>query len=323
MHEETDNTAPNRQACDCTNDKPAFCPRCSYNLQGSVSTWVKAGCCPFYGQCSECGLGLSWRDVFVESDHPWLFEYHWRRKPIRSFLKTARLAFRPAEFWQSVTMSDKMNLRVQVLVIIIPLVMLIITRFVLALVSYNLIRPIGSGFYFLDLFDHWKWRGFSWYTIFGIEFDRMVIAVICWSILVIICFYLLPVSIRRAKVRRIHLWRIMTYSLLPCTIFLLAIAVMDAILTVLNGYYFSISYNTEVLLDQYVDVTCLMLWFLWTIRCYWMACKHYLKLPHAFLIGVLLPLTSGLLLLTTYVIVMSMIYPGWLWDLKVLRNWIY
>jgi len=319
MHDETDKISPSTQNSD-SRTKPAFCPRCGYNLQGSVSTWIKAGCCPFFGQCSECGLKLSWRDVFVESDHPWLFEYHWRRKPIQSFLKTIRLAFKPSVFWQNITMSDKMSLRVQVMILLISLLMLLITRVALNIVSHNVLRPAGSVTYYLDLLDQWNWGTFSWHMVLGIDFQSIIMIVFCWSFVLILCFSFLPVSIRRSKVRRIHLVRVVVYSLLPFIMLLLVLAVVDAALTISKEYYFPIRYSTEMLLDKYVDVTCLFVWFVWITVCNWMACKHYLKLSNALLIGLLLPVTSGLLMLTTYVIVMSMIAPGWLWGLNIMRG---
>ena len=39
------------------------CPRCGYDQAGAVGAWRES--CPVEGRCSECGLEILWRDVFV------------------------------------------------------------------------------------------------------------------------------------------------------------------------------------------------------------------------------------------------------------------
>ena len=63
------------------------CHRCAYNLR-----WLTGSCCP------ECGSTLDWRSLVVTAESrealP-LFEYQWRKRPLRSFCHTLRIAFRP------------------------------------------------------------------------------------------------------------------------------------------------------------------------------------------------------------------------------------
>jgi hypothetical protein len=62
---------------------PRQCPRCAYDLVGAITSW--RGECPLRGTCSECGLEFAWRDIFDDrlSGPPWSFEHgarwSWRR----------------------------------------------------------------------------------------------------------------------------------------------------------------------------------------------------------------------------------------------------
>ena len=54
------------------------CPRCGYDLSGETEGWTER--CPTAGTCPECGLGLSWREVFAirgqwGSEVPWYSEH--------------------------------------------------------------------------------------------------------------------------------------------------------------------------------------------------------------------------------------------------------
>ena len=44
------------------NAKAIACPRCGYDQRGVVAAWTDS--CPIAGQCSECGLGFAWGNVF-------------------------------------------------------------------------------------------------------------------------------------------------------------------------------------------------------------------------------------------------------------------
>jgi hypothetical protein len=42
--------------------RPAFCPRCGYDLSGTIAAWECS--CPVDGVCGECGLGFRWAGLF-------------------------------------------------------------------------------------------------------------------------------------------------------------------------------------------------------------------------------------------------------------------
>lgn len=53
---------------------PPCCPRCAYDLSGETGRWSDR--CPIAGTCPECGLELSWREVFAIRDE-WGSEVGW------------------------------------------------------------------------------------------------------------------------------------------------------------------------------------------------------------------------------------------------------
>ena len=87
------------------------CPRCGYNLRLLPQP-----------RCPECGLQFAWAEVIAAAqrklDCP-LFEYHWRDRPIRSFLVTIWLAMRPYRLWQRVPATAKPRIAPVVVLLLI------------------------------------------------------------------------------------------------------------------------------------------------------------------------------------------------------------
>ncbi|MBI5865441.1 MAG: hypothetical protein HZB38_13225 [Planctomycetes bacterium] len=81
-----------------TLDVDVRCPRCDYNLRMLAQP-----------RCPECGLDFEWDHVIAaaraEIDCP-LFEYHWRRKPVRSLIYTMWLSLQPWRLWRIVRMES-------------------------------------------------------------------------------------------------------------------------------------------------------------------------------------------------------------------------
>lgn len=73
-----------------------LCPRCDYNLRLLPQP-----------RCPECGLEFRWLDVLFPPDSDFLFEHHWHRRPVRSWLKTAWRALRPRRFWRDVAIHER------------------------------------------------------------------------------------------------------------------------------------------------------------------------------------------------------------------------
>ena len=71
--------------------EPVRCPLCDYDLRGLVEP-----------RCPECGYRFTWREVVddVLHRHRYLFEHHPRRN-VWSFVRTMLGGLRPARFWSS------------------------------------------------------------------------------------------------------------------------------------------------------------------------------------------------------------------------------
>ena len=107
-----------------------LCPRCGYDLRGITQTWNEKGACPLTGKCSECGLDFDWQKAFRESEHPWLFEYHWRRKPIKSLYRTVVASCNPFRFWKETDLYNEIKLAPLIILVVFPIIVIFVSRFI-------------------------------------------------------------------------------------------------------------------------------------------------------------------------------------------------
>ena len=91
----TDPTTADRNAAPdwATITHDVLCPLCDYNLRGLTEP-----------RCPECGAGFDWSNVTDPQKrvHPYLFEHHPERN-IRSFVRTLIGTLRPGRFWASLS----------------------------------------------------------------------------------------------------------------------------------------------------------------------------------------------------------------------------
>lgn len=87
-----------------------LCSRCGYNLRTLTRP-----------KCTECGLEFEWREVIRRAAHQsdFLFEHHWRKRPLRSLCRTLWLSFRPRTFWERVSIHERIQLGPLVLLCIV------------------------------------------------------------------------------------------------------------------------------------------------------------------------------------------------------------
>lgn len=73
-----------------------LCPLCYYNLRGLIEP-----------RCPECGYRFEWSNLLAPENrrHPYLFEHHPNRKPW-SFYRTLLGGLRPREFWSTLKPSQ-------------------------------------------------------------------------------------------------------------------------------------------------------------------------------------------------------------------------
>ncbi len=281
------------------------CPRCGYDLGGVVSMWEGAGCCPVEGRCSECGLEFEWGLVFTDSAHTWLFEYDARHKLVRRFLRTVLMTCRPWRFWREVALTDQTYLRRLCLLPAILLAVLFVLRFAEAYWWHLEVGTWGAWARPTTWDETAKWFvGNIWAGSGRMTWDGSVApfflgtlgATLSWSLLLLLSFKLMPVSIRRARVSNRHLWRVSIYTYVPAIVLLIGWSIAGLLADALYhwvGFPMDWFRTSEQTLDALIST---IGWFSWQSMCWFIACRHYLKLPHAFGIASLLTITSGLML---------------------------
>ncbi len=79
------------------------CPRCGYDLRMLPQP-----------RCPECGLQFEWAELITavrtQNECP-LFEYQWRRRPVRSFLRTVGRALLPWRLWSRMSLAWEPQVR--------------------------------------------------------------------------------------------------------------------------------------------------------------------------------------------------------------------
>lgn len=103
------------------------CSRCGYNLRLLTQP-----------RCPECGFQFDWREVLdatlARSD--FLFEHHWRQRPIRSYVVTVWRAMRPGRFWQRVSMHERVYPR--------PLMFMLLSSVLAFGASFHTVAALGA-----------------------------------------------------------------------------------------------------------------------------------------------------------------------------------
>ncbi len=293
-----------------------LCPRCDYDLRGAVSAWRDA--CPVEGRCAECGLEFEWRSIFVREEHPWLIEYHWKRRSFVSVWLTSIRLFQPHRFWSAVRLEHPSYLRPAAALVVFLLVMPLWFRVLggVALASAEHRRYGGGGGYF-TLFDvlvdalwstdRWYSMSVDWLVIYPVPAAYLFI--LLWMPAMALCFFLIPVSLRKARVRRAHIQRIALYGLAWMTLPVLALALVQCVAHLANAA------TTLLLFERAFDyypwefpltigfvptlplVFAPFAWWWWDV-----ACRRYLRLPDGRLVAALLTVLSGLIVLVAFVL---------------------
>ena len=81
--------------------KRLTCSKCDYHLYGLRDT-----------RCPECGTPFTWDEALEEyhrRQKP-LFEYWWRRRPVRTLLRSYWLSIRPWKLWRRIDIQDPLGI---------------------------------------------------------------------------------------------------------------------------------------------------------------------------------------------------------------------
>ena len=302
------------------------CPRCGYDLSGQVLAWQES--CPLEGVCSECGLGLEYRYILNRGlAAQWRFFEVALSGRMRAFRTTASRCFFPRDFWSWVRIEFPINTRRLAFGVIGAGVgWYLLWVVVWACVSFGLTLGLAA------LFEDLAWFPFgevavqallsslgaplsdSHYASLGYaECPRMAaftcIGVIT-SLVIPFCFLALPDTLRRARVRRMHLVRIAAWAgaglpaIFLCSSVFLGLA--EDLLWALEMRSGAIIHVSAVEFIAWARGPLVLLVVIaWLARWWHAACRFYLKLAA--------PLAVTLAMLVMAVLaalICSMLIPG-------------
>jgi hypothetical protein len=210
------------------------CPLCDYNLRGTVEP-----------RCPECGYQFEWdalRDP-ARRLHPYLFEHHPERN-LGSFVRTFLEGLRPGRFWKSLhpaQPSRPRRLLFYWLVMAVPMVLaagswtagqlrdyrisnaMQRSRFQASILPRmdsdnvrELLRPYGGSLdaFLADNFPNNPGKRFyyqaGWSTPGAL--NGLAFALLAWPWLTFVTLLLFRFSMRRARIRPVHVLRCVLYS---------------------------------------------------------------------------------------------------------------
>jgi len=189
-----------------------FCPLCDYNLRGLIEP-----------RCPECGSRYEWDDLLDprRRKHPYLFEHH-PEMNWTSFWRTARGGLRPFKFWRSlhpVQPSDGRRLVLYALIILSALYLLLTIGVFASGVRGNyqqnmyMVQFSTRDVAKLSILNLSLQNTLSMYLQFLAGPYRLTAyLIIGWPILTLVTLMIFGESMRRAKVKTIHVLRCVVYS---------------------------------------------------------------------------------------------------------------
>jgi len=314
-------TADHPERLDRPFGEDILCPRCGYDLRGAVHSWRES--CPMQGRCAECGLDFEWSSIFIREEHPWLIEYHWQRRRLSSAWHTSVRLFRPGRFWSAVRLEHPVQLLPAAALAMCLVALPILLRLaggtaITAAESQRGARPFTTG-RFLRVLEEailgnsgWNWSGIDRMVAFPLP--PAYLFILCWMPVTAVCFNLIPISLRRARVRPTHVRRIAFYGMAWMTLPLLAVSMVEFLvhvtnsLTLLAVFEYAVqplSWEFPLALGPIPTAPLVFAPFAW----WWWdcACRSYLKLPDGRLVAALLTLLSGLMTLGGFVLLAELL----------------
>jgi hypothetical protein len=212
------------------------CPLCEYSLIGLEEP-----------RCPECGYHFQWADLLdpTRRRHPYLYEHHPRRG-FRSFWKTAWHALRPRRFWSNLQPSQPSTPR-RLLNYWLWVALLSLVALGLVLWFHGMMRGSNGAWTFYtpytpppgfrgprpplaDRFVAWL-NTFDWPRLAPYQFLAGLL--IGWPVATFATLLIFQASMRRAKVRTVHVLRVVVYTA-GLTMWL-ALALLVGVTIVLNG----------------------------------------------------------------------------------------
>jgi len=260
----------------------AVCPACELEFDWSVAVPIEKLTCEtcdyhLYGltetRCPECGTEFTWEGAIAayHQRRQELFEYRWRDRPVRSYIRSTLLMFRPGKLWQVLHMHDQPRVG--------PLIAMAVVAFAFAAIAIPLLDGVYAWMAFLTgqfpggPIPLWRAVMLS-YT--DASLYSLSIPLAYWSLLILAFLLLLRQTRRRHNIMAAHVLRIWAYT----------VPVVSAVLLLFLGAL-SIAlqlHDFRLAMPLFLVISLACLAFL--VKLLREGYRQYLKLPHAWGIAV-------------------------------------
>jgi len=272
-----------------------MCPRCDYDLEGLISTWTQS--CPMRAKCSECGLDFDCtRALSPRLIGPrWSYEHGFQRET-RRWWATSLASMLPRRMFRSLSADHRIH-RGRLIRLIVLWILLTHLGAAVACATLEELSGWGvgagaGGWYILADPEFWRYHAMTFLFPYARDF---VVPVGPMSTVHIPCgptfllffgpTFLMPVwllllgrSLRRAKVKNLHLVRGLALAV-PCAAFYCAISTVGIVAPGIVTLYTSLRVPDQ--LTGAVILICaghhVYWWFIFI--------RNYLRLRHAALVA--------------------------------------
>ncbi len=186
------------------------CPLCGYNLRGLDEP-----------RCPECGSRYQWSDLFDPSRrrHPFLYEHH-PESGFSAFWKTLAAGLRPRRFWRGLHPVQPchggrlfryacLTIGVQLLVLIVAHLAWTYQRLTATTIWWAWGQPPQPGPSFSAVLA----KSLAWLDVRHLlDGSWAPLLLLLWPVLTCLTLFIFQISMRRAKLRSVHVLRTVVYS---------------------------------------------------------------------------------------------------------------
>lgn len=274
----------------------AQCPRCGYDQRGAIVMWTES--CPLHFTCTECGLLIDTPELM----NPLLLRPRWcieygsgRLELMRRSMMTLLIVHWPWALWRKLRMIDPPRLGRLVMALVVMMLLcatIVHITFcsVEAIYTYSTLLPWMPAPTVWTVITSWFINPMNGDYVGPLQEAMPVAANLRWMAIVLFLsplgFMALPVSRRRAKVRLVHVARVMLYSFM--LVFLVPIVLVA-------GKLFDTARSLFWVVD---DISGLLFWCSPVLAAiFWQAAtRRYLRMDHSWGVAIATALISWLTL---------------------------
>ncbi|NOT01425.1 MAG: hypothetical protein HOP29_12440 [Phycisphaerales bacterium] len=237
--------------------------------------------------CPECGTPFTWENALAayHRGKTNLFEHHWRRRPVRSFVRSFRYALRPARLWREVSLHDQPPVG--------PLIALAVIATATAM-GISIAVHVLSMVILYNVAVPYAFPGQSWAvnTVWGAVraaagypyWMREFATAVTWVVCILASLMLFRQSMRRYRVRNDHIIRAWAYV---APLQLIVFACLWGAMGLAAGPA-AIIFNIEIMMDTFnwLFVTPFIVQIVLVTRSMALAYRHYLRMDHAWAVAI-------------------------------------